>query len=47
MMPFHKAPLSFIVGWPLLILAVIGLFSIAGLAFSLLWWLIGHVEFVP
>lgn len=46
MMPFHRAPLSFILGWPILILVVCGLAAIGTAIAWGLWWLVQHIAWV-
>ena len=47
MMPFHKAPLTFILGGPVLFLVICGLLSILGAIAYGLWWLVTHLAWVP
>lgn len=43
MMPFHRAPLTFVFGLPVLILVGCGLLSIVGAIGYGLWWLVSHL----
>lgn len=47
MMPFHRAPLSFILGWPILILVICGVAAIVGGIGAGLLWLASHIGWVP
>ena len=43
---FQNLPLSFALGWPVLILVIIGLAAIAGLLGFGAWWIIAHLQWV-
>ena len=43
---FQNLPLTFVLGWPVVIVGSIGLLSIACAASFSLWWIISHLQWV-
>lgn len=43
---FQNLPISFLVSWPLLLLAIIGMATVGGIICFGFWWIVSHLQWV-